>query len=64
MDVYFFVVITFIIIGLLAFALSESKGRNSPNARSNLNIVKGQAESQNPASVPNTAELAPVQSNQ
>lgn len=33
MALYFFVVITLIIIGLLVFALSESKGRNSPNAR-------------------------------
>ncbi|MFQ3207570.1 MAG: hypothetical protein ACI9IT_001728 [Glaciecola sp.] len=65
MDVYFFVVITLIIIGLLAFALSESKGRNSPNSRSNLNIVNGQAGSQNPAaSVPNTIELAPTKSNE
>ncbi len=65
MDIYFFVVITLIIIGLLAFSLSESKGKNSPNARSKLDDVKYQAESQNLAEpIPNTIELAPAQSNQ
>jgi|GEM_PF-3873018 len=33
MATYFFVVISLIILALLAFALCESKGRNSPNAR-------------------------------
>ncbi|MFT6805399.1 MAG: hypothetical protein ACJAWT_000796 [Glaciecola sp.] len=65
MEIYFFVVITLIIIGLLAFALSESKGKNSPNARSKFDGVKYQAESETPAaSLPNTLELAPAQSNQ
>jgi hypothetical protein len=64
MEIYFFVVITLIIIGLLAFALSESKGKNSPNARSKLDGCKYQAESPNlPAPMPNTIELAPAQSN-
>ncbi|MFT5712476.1 MAG: hypothetical protein ACI9DQ_000880 [Glaciecola sp.] len=65
MEIYFFVIITVIIIGLLAFALSESKGKNSPNARSQFNSVKYSAELQNPA-VPesNKTELAPAQSNQ
>jgi hypothetical protein len=34
MAIYFFVIISLIIIGLLIFAFSESKGKNSPNARS------------------------------
>jgi hypothetical protein len=65
MEIYFFVVITLIIIGLLAFALCESKGRNSPNARSKLNSVKYHREAQDPAApAANAVELAPAQPNQ
>jgi hypothetical protein len=65
MEIYFFVVITVIIIGLLAFALSESKGKNSPNARSQLNSVNTPTESKSSAApAPNESELAPAQSNQ
>jgi len=54
MEIYFFVIITLIIIGLLAFALCESKGRNSPSARCKLNRVKYDAETPNPPTPPQT----------
>jgi hypothetical protein len=65
MEIYFFVIMTLIIIGLLVFALSESKGNNGPNARSKRNSVEYQAETQVIAlPAANTIKLAPAQSNQ
>lgn len=61
MEIYFFVIITFIIIGLLAFALCESKGRNSPSARNKLNKAKYQSETPSPTTpVQHSIELAPA----
>jgi hypothetical protein len=62
MATYFFVVITLIIIALLAFALCESKGKNSPNARGKLNNAERNIE-ENPLPAPRTVELTEVHSN-
>lgn len=62
MATYFFSVITLIIIGLLVFALCESKGRNSPNARGKLDNAKHIIETATPP--PSRAlELTRVRSN-
>lgn len=62
MTTYFFVVISLIIIALLAFALCESKGRNSPNARGKFaNAEHSIDKSTPPAS--RAVEYTRVQSN-
>jgi len=62
MATYFFVVITLIIIALLAFALCESKGKNSPNARGKFAKTEHIIEAA-PSPAPRTVELTSVQSN-
>lgn len=63
MATYFFVVITLIIIAILVFALSESNGRNSPNARGKLNNMPHNIETSTPSTTGPTA-LSTVQTNQ
>ncbi|WP_041246429.1 hypothetical protein [Brumicola nitratireducens] len=48
MATYFFVVISLIIVALLAFALCESKGRNSPKARGKFANAKHSIETSSP----------------
>lgn len=61
MAIYFFVGITFIIIALLGFALSESHGKNSRYARNKGAPLDRTIESSTPAH--NSGELASVQTN-
>lgn len=48
MATYFFIVISLIIIALLAFALCESKGRNSPSARGKFTNADHSIETSTP----------------
>jgi hypothetical protein len=63
MTTYFFIVISLIIIALLVFALCESKGRNSPNARGKSANPAHSVETSTPPT-PRAVEYTRVQSNQ
>lgn len=62
MTTYFFVAITLIIIALLAFALCESKGKNSPNARGKFNNAERNIE-ENSLPAPRAVKLTRMHSN-